>query len=260
MDSTRWNQIQALFHEAVDLPHLQQRAFLQSACGDDDDLMADVLALLEEDARGSSMLDSDVAHVAHEILDEATLPVMTSKGFGLYRIVRVLGEGGMGVVYLAERADLGSQVAIKVLRDAWLSPMRRDRFAIEQRTLALLNHPSIARLYDADTSPDGTPFFVMEYVEGVPLTEYCEKQECSLEERLKIFHVVCEAVSYAHQHESRGGYEILINKMSPGVAWLMNARKDLVEEYDALQKPAEAAKFRAELAALESKNSEIARK
>ena len=81
----------------------------------------------------------------------------------------------MGVVYLAERSDLGTQVAIKFLRDAWLSPARRERFASEQRTLAQLNHSSIARLYDADTLDDGTPWFVMEYVEGVPLTEYCRR-------------------------------------------------------------------------------------
>ena len=198
MDSTRWNQIQALFHEAADLPLLQQRAFLQSACRDDDDLMADVLALLEEDARGSSMLDSDVAHVAHELLDEACLPVMKSKEFGPYRIVRVLGEAGMGVVYLAERTDLGHHVAIKILRDAWLSPARRERFASEQRMLAQLNHPSIARLYDADTLQDGTPWFVMEYVEGVPLTEYCAANDCSIEERLKMFRSVCVAVQHAH--------------------------------------------------------------
>ena len=86
----------------------------------------------------------------------------------------------MGVVYLAERADLGSLVAIKILRDAWLSPARRERFATEQRTLAQLNHPSIARLYDADTLPDGTPWFVMEYVEGEPITEYCARTRALL--------------------------------------------------------------------------------
>ncbi len=79
----------------------------------------------------------------------------------------------MGVVYPADRDDLGTVAAIKILRDAWLSPARRDRFAAEQRTLAQLNHPPIARLYDADAFADGTPWFVMEYVEGVPLTEYC---------------------------------------------------------------------------------------
>ena len=122
------------------------------------------------------------------------------KEFGPYRIKQALGEGGMGVVYLAEREDLGNQVAIKILRDAWVSPARRERFTAEQRTLAQLNHPSIARLYDADTSPDGTPFFVMEYVEGVPLTDYCRTKKCTIPERLRLFRAVCEAVLYAHQH------------------------------------------------------------
>jgi eukaryotic-like serine/threonine-protein kinase len=200
MDSTRWNQIQALFHEAADLTRTQQRAFLQSACGEDTRLISDVLALLEEDARGSSMLDSNVAHVADEILDQAILPTTPSKEFGPHRILRVLGEGGMGVVYLAKRTDLGSLVAIKILRDAWLSPARRERFSTEQRMLAQLNHPSIARLYDADTLPDGTPWFVMEYVEGVLLTVYCAAHDSSIEDRLKLFRSVCDAVQYAHAH------------------------------------------------------------
>jgi len=200
MDSTRWTRIQALFHDAADLPAPEQRAFLASACAGDGQLMADVLALLEEDARGGSLLDSDMAHVAHDMLDEAVVPAVTSKEFGPYRFKRVLGEGGMGVVYLAERTDLGSLVAIKILRDAWLSPARRERFSSEQRTLAQLNHPSIARLYDAATMPDGTPFFVMEYVEGLPLTEYCRRHKSSVEQRLELFRAVCEAVVYAHQH------------------------------------------------------------
>src|SRR5690606_19399888 len=106
------------------------------------------------------------------------LPV---NAFGAYRITEVLGEGGMGVVFLAERADLGSAAAIKILRDAWLSPARRERFAAEQRTLAQLRHPSIARLYDAGTLPDGTPWFVMEYVDGIPLTEYCRDRASTVE-------------------------------------------------------------------------------
>jgi serine/threonine-protein kinase len=106
----------------------------------------------------------------------------------------------MGVVYLAVREDLGSHVAIKFLRDAWLSPARRERFAAEQRTLAQLNHPSIARLYDADTLPDGTPWFVMEYVEGLPLTAYCDTHASTIAERLVLFRHVCEAVQHAHAH------------------------------------------------------------
>jgi eukaryotic-like serine/threonine-protein kinase len=200
MDSNRWTQIQSLFHEAADLPKEDQRNYLVSACGSDDILMADVLALLEEDARSSSLLDSDVSHVAHQILNDNSAPPATFREFGHYKIKRVLGEGGMGVVYLAEREDLGSLVAIKILRDAWLSPARRERFAVEQRTLAQLNHPSIARLYDAGILADGTPWFVMEYVDGLPLTEYCRQRKCSIDQRLRLFHAVCEAVLYAHQN------------------------------------------------------------
>jgi serine/threonine protein kinase/tetratricopeptide (TPR) repeat protein len=200
MDSTRWERIQTLFHEVADLPVPEQRVFLKAACGEDDVLIADVLALVEEDARGSSLLDRDLAQVAQQVLEEATPTALSFKEFGPYRIRRTLGEGGMGVVYLAERIDLGSLVAIKLLRDAWLSPARRERFASEQRTLAQLNHPSIARLYDADTLDDGTPWFVMEYVEGVPLTDYCAEHTCSIEQRLQLFRAVCEAVQYAHQH------------------------------------------------------------
>ncbi|HXM59956.1 MAG TPA: serine/threonine-protein kinase [Terriglobales bacterium] len=200
MDSTRWERIQTLFHEVADLPAPEQRVFLKAACGDDDVLVADVLALVEEDARGLSLLDRDLAQVAQEMLDEAVPASLPFKEFGPYRIQKALGEGGMGVVYLAERIDLGSLVAIKLLRDAWLSPARRERFASEQRTLAQLNHPSIARLYDADTLDDGTPWFAMEYVEGIPLTDYCAAHACSIQERLQLFRAVCEAVQYAHQH------------------------------------------------------------
>ena len=200
MDSTRWERIQSLFHDVADLPQADQRTFLKTACDDDDVLIAEVMALVEEDARGTSLLDRDLAQVANEVLDEEAPEFLPFKEFGPYRIKDVLGEGGMGVVYLAERIDLGSLVAIKILRDAWLSPARRERFASEQRTLAQLNHPSIARLYDADTLDDGTPWFVMEYVEGVPLTTYCGEHACSIEERLRLFRAVCEAVQYAHQH------------------------------------------------------------
>jgi eukaryotic-like serine/threonine-protein kinase len=200
MDSSRWQRIQELFHGAADLSASEQRAFLKSQCGDDDRLMEEVRALLEEDAQGASFLDHNVAQVAQQILDESDTPALGSVKFGPYRILEVLGEGGMGVVYLAEREDLGSRVALKVLRDAWLSPARRERFSSEQRTLAQLNHPSIARLYDADTLADGTPWFVMEYVEGVPLNQYCRQNECPIAERLKLFRAVCEAVQYAHQN------------------------------------------------------------
>ncbi len=195
MDSARWQRIQELFHAAADLPQSEQHTFLTTCCEGDSKLLEEVSAMLAQDA-GSSLLDQKLADVAEKTL--AGPAPLLSREIGPYRISRLLGEGGMGVVYLADREDLGTQAAIKVLRDAWISPSRRDRFASEQRMLAQLNHPSIARLYDAATMDDGTPYFVMEYVEGVPLTRYCREHRCPIEERLGLFRSVCEAVEHAH--------------------------------------------------------------
>jgi serine/threonine-protein kinase len=200
MDDTGWERLQRLFHAAADLPAGERLPFLQTATDGDESLIQDVLAMIEEDSARSSLLDRDVAQVAGQMLADSRIRPGPSQDFGQYRILHVLGEGGMGIVYLAEREDLGNLVAIKVLRDAWMSPSRRERFATEQRTLAQLTHPFIARLYDADTLPDGTPWFAMEYVRGVPLTRYCRERQCSVEERVKLVRPVCEAVQYAHSH------------------------------------------------------------
>jgi serine/threonine-protein kinase len=197
MQTNRWERLQTLFHAAADLPPSSQRGFLEAATHDDPSLLPEVQALLDADAGGATLLDRGLAEVAHAVVGNAPPPETI---IGPYRLRRVLGEGGMGVVYLAERTDLGSTCAIKLLRDAWLSPARRERFAEEQRTLASLNHPAIARLYDADRMPDGTPWFAMEYVEGLPLTEFCEGRGTSITARLRLFRAVCEAVRYAHQH------------------------------------------------------------
>ena len=198
MDPERWQRVQVLFEGALDRAEPERLAFLMAAAGADQTIVSEVQALLTEDAR-HSILDQSVGQVAGRILPsggaDAALPV---EQFGPYNLMRLLGEGGMGIVYLAERQDLGSLAAIKILRDAWMSPARRQRFAVEQRTLAQLTHRSIARLYDADTLADGTPWFAMEYVEGVPLTEYCTQQHSSIDQRLKLLLSVCEAVQYAH--------------------------------------------------------------
>ncbi|HEV8197609.1 MAG TPA: serine/threonine-protein kinase [Gemmatimonadales bacterium] len=200
LDPARWDEIQRLFHAAADLPGPEQRAFLDASAPDDPGLIADVMALIDADARDASILSRAVAGTVGQVLGDTAPPAIPLQEFGPYRIISVLGEGGMGVVYLAERTDLGSMVAVKILRDAWLSPARRERFANEQRTLAQLNHPAIARLYDANTLADGTPWFVMEYVAGVPLTEYCRTREASLADRLRLFRAVCVAVQHAHVH------------------------------------------------------------
>ncbi len=198
MDLARWQRIQALFHQATERPQAEQREFLNSACSDEPTLLSEVLGMIKEDSRPSSLLEHGVGEIAGQVLAPYSAPDTVFPDFGMYRVIRLLGEGGMGTVYLAERKDLKNLVAIKILRDSWLSPARRERFASEQRTLAQLNHPSIARLYDADVLPDGTPWFVMEYVEGLPLTEFCTRHSSSIPERLRLFRAVCDAVQHAH--------------------------------------------------------------
>ena len=199
MDSVRWQRIQELFHAAVEQPERTWRAFLERS-GADAATIADVLAMLEEDARGASLLDRGVVHVASRIIGSGTDGGPLADVIGPYRITGVLGEGGMGVVYRAERTDLGSVVAIKLLRDAWLSPVRRDRFAREQRLLSQLNHPSIATLHDAGALPDGTPWFVMEYVDGLPITDHCRTRGTTVDDRLRLFRAACDAVQHAHRN------------------------------------------------------------
>jgi len=192
--------MQRLFHDAVALPLDARESFIRGASQDDPALAGDVLTMLEHDAAGRSLLDHNVAVVADRMLGDQRSDSLPTQTFGPYRVTRLLGEGGMAVVYLGVRDDLGSVAAIKILPDAWISPMRRERFAVEQRTLAQLNHPAIARLYDADTLPSGTPWLAMEYVEGVPLTQYCRARGASAADRLRAFRSVCEGVEYAHRH------------------------------------------------------------
>ncbi|MEO6444064.1 MAG: serine/threonine-protein kinase [Gemmatimonadaceae bacterium] len=200
MDAERWQRVQEIFHEAADLPREAQAALLSRACGADAVLRAEVEALLTGDENGATLVDRDVAHVARSVLPDAASIPIPSNSFGPYRLTRVLGEGGMGIVYGAHRDDLSSVAAVKILRDAWLSPARRERFVNEQRTLAQLNHPAIAHLYDAGTLADGTPWIAMEYVAGEALGDHCRRRRLALRERLQLVRAVCEAVLHAHQH------------------------------------------------------------
>jgi serine/threonine-protein kinase len=193
----RWVRIQQAFHDASALPDSERREHVHRALAGDERLVARVMAMLDADAHAGSVLDRGVASAAHDLLGETALAAAPN-AIGPYRLVRPIGEGGTAVVYLAHRDDLGSTAAVKLLRHAWLSPMRRARFASEQRTLARLDHPGIARLFDAGTLPDGTPWIAMEYVEGVPITAYC--RGAPLERRLRLFRDVCEAVQHAHGH------------------------------------------------------------
>ncbi len=197
MDSTRWAEVEAIFHELADRPLADQSEALSQLDASDPALVADVRAMLEADAAGRSLLDRTPGAMALALLGrDDTLPAVP---FGPYRLASLLGEGGMGVVYLGRRDDLGALAAIKVLRNAWLSPGRRERFLVEQRTLASLEHPGIARLLDADRLDDGTPWFAMEYVEGETITAYAARHQLSLTARLALYRQVCEAVRFAHE-------------------------------------------------------------
>jgi serine/threonine-protein kinase len=197
MDSHRWQQVQELFHQTLEQPANERLSFLEAHTGADTNLLEEVQGLLKEDSQGTSPLDQNLAEISGKILGEAT-PALPFYEIGPYRVLKLLGEGGMGVVYLGKRDDLASLAAIKLLRDGWISPARRERFANEQRTLAQLTHPGIARLYDADTLADGTPWFAMEYVDGIPLTDFCRRHKASIADRLRLFRAMCEAVRYAH--------------------------------------------------------------
>jgi len=215
MDSLRWQRVQDLFFALSGIPKPERSTHLRSLCGDDEELRREVLSLLDADEQDNSFVDGSAPAV-----DPAILPALLRKyaedAFRPYRLKHVLGEGGMGVVWLAERSDIGTLVAIKILRDGAFSPARLERFAAEQRTLGQLNHPSIARIYDADTLPDGTPWFAMEYVDGAPLNQYCSECECSFDERLQLFKTVCEAVDHAHSqaiiHRDLKPSNILVKK------------------------------------------------
>jgi len=190
MNPDQYERLQDLFHAVADLPLDARQAYLNEH-NIGPETCQELESLLAEDAATNHVLDQDLLTATQGFVP---------RQLGPYRLQRLLGEGGMGVVYLGERDDLSSLAAIKILRDAWLSPARRSRFQFEQRTLAQLNHPSIAKLYDADTLEDGTPWFAMEYVEGLPLNEYSNNQNLSVERRIRLILEVALAVQHAHQH------------------------------------------------------------
>lgn len=197
MDAARYARLQELFAAAADLTPEKRRAYLGKHCRSDE-TRDEVEAWIAEDQRPEHWMDRGVGAVAAAV--SAGAGEEMPRRVGPYRLERVLGEGGMGVVYLGQREDLGNVAAVKILRDAWISPARRERFLREQRTLAQLNHPNIAHLYDADTLADGTPWFAMEYVEGQSITEYCRQQKLGVRECLRLVLQVCDAVQHAHEH------------------------------------------------------------
>ena len=190
-----------MLSEALDLETGRRRQFLDSACAHDADLRAEVDLLLahqvdtDDDAIEECAADAARFRLAQDV-------TRIGSRIGAYKIVREIGHGGMGIVYLAERDDehYRQQVAIKLINPGLSGDTIRRRFRNEMQILADLNHPNIARLFDGGQTPDGVPYLVMEYVEGSPINHYCNDRNLSTEQRLKLFCTVCDAVQYAHQH------------------------------------------------------------
>jgi len=173
---------------------------LNEACKDDTYLRAEVESLLQHQGRANQFLERPA------YADATCFPLQPSGRLApgqlldQYAIVRLIGEGGMGEVYLAEATTLGRQVAIKLVKGGFEKTTFLRHFRNEERILAGLNHPNIAHLYGGGVTADGTPYYVMEYVEGERIDEYCRKHALRLEECLQLFCRVCAAVAYAHQH------------------------------------------------------------
>jgi len=192
----RWERVDALLDDALDLAAHERAAFLDDACGGDAALRDEVEQLL----RACDEADGFLATPARELGAALLATPEPEARIGPYRTTGVAGRGGMGVVYLAERDDdqFQMRVAIKVLPRGVEGGRAVRRFLDERQILARLQHPAIARLLDGGVTAEGLPYFVMEYVEGTPLDRYCDDRELGIRERLALFARVCEAVEYAH--------------------------------------------------------------
>lgn len=198
----RWKQIEALFEQALELPPDRRPTFLQKHCDEDGELLREVRSMLDSHARAGSFIDEPSLFVGSKEIAEVDALVPSGRLIGAYRVVRELGRGGMGAVYLAERADEQYQkwVAIKLIKRGMDTDAVLRHFRNERQILASFDHPNIARLLDGGATEDGLPYLIMEFVEGVPIDAYCETHRLALNERLQLFREVCAAVTYAHRH------------------------------------------------------------
>ncbi len=215
-DAERWQRVEPVLAEALDLPIAERRRFLDRACGDDRAMRREVEELLEACEQADNFIEDPAFDVAMKWEDRPgraaagighEAKVEAGADFGPYRVLKPIGEGGMGVVYLAERGDdvYRRQVAVKVLRASLPSDAWARRFRHERQILAQLDHPHIARLLDGGTShpgphPESRPFLVMEYIEGQPIDAFCDARRLPIDARLTLFRKVCDAVRYAHRN------------------------------------------------------------
>ena len=198
-----WQRVDDLLQSALDREPSQRAPFLDEACAGDQALRQQVEALLSADHQASDFLERPAIETGTSLATESAGGSLVGRRIGAYRILRELGRGGMGAVYLAERADeqFRKLVAIKLVQHGMDSDAILHRFRSERQILASLDHPHIATLLDAGTTDDGVSYFIMEYVEGQPIDVYCATHGLSTRERLHLFGLVCAAVQHAHEHQ-----------------------------------------------------------
>lgn len=206
MEPQHWEQIGLLFEQALERPARDRAAFLADACADPA-IRAEVEALLEAEAGATAFFADLAGRAGVPAPFGATMPgaspgAFEGKRIGPYRIVREIGRGGMGAVYLAERDDpqFRQRVALKLIKRGMDTDAVQQRFLRERQILARLQHPHIARLYDGGVTDAGQPYFAMEYIDGMPLTAYCDDHRLDIEARLRLFEQVGDAVHYAHRN------------------------------------------------------------
>lgn len=193
--------MEAVFERALELGADQRPVFLQNNCNGDEELRREVQSLLEWHAEAGSFIDQPSLFIATDEIGEHDSAVTSGQLIGSYRVLREIGHGGMGAVYLADRADeqYRKRVAIKLIKRGMDTEAVLRRFRNERQILASFDHTNIARLFDAGTTVAGLPYFIMEYVEGLSIDKYCNAHALSVSDRLKLFREVCAAVAYAHR-------------------------------------------------------------
>ena len=199
---TRWREAKRLFEAAIAMEESEREAWLRDVCGSEAELHAEVQSLLVWHRESTGFLETPIARVAELPVTSTFDQPIVGQSLGAWRIVDIIGRGGMGVVYRAERADdaFQRQAAIKVVRFGRHSTHIIERFRRERETLAALDHPNIARLMDGGTTPDGQPYFVMELVDGIPVDQYCDEHKLTIDQRLDLFRAICAGVRYAHEN------------------------------------------------------------
>jgi non-specific serine/threonine protein kinase/serine/threonine-protein kinase len=197
-----WGQVKEILHLALAVPSAERPRFLDRACAGDAGVRAEVESLLASQSEAGTFIDRPVLSVEDATQYLPHEPDLRGTRLGVYQIIQTLGEGGMGAVYQAVRDDdqFRKIVAIKLVKPGMDSDSLLARFHKERQILAHLDHPNIAKVLDAGTTANGRPYFVMEFIPGLPIDEYCDRNALTVSDRLRLFRQVCSAVQYAHQN------------------------------------------------------------